>query len=93
MVAQRIDHEPAFNWWVKDTLHQQNRVIAKVKKKYWRTTQKFGIRLPHSVKEALQFDADMGPNCTLWRDAIEKELKKVRIAWERRDDISVQDAW
>ena len=91
-VAQRIDHEPAFNWWVKDTLRRRNRVIAKVKKKYWRTTQKFGIRLPHSVKEALHFDADMGPNCTLWRDTIEKELKKVRIACERRDDISVQDA-
>ena len=35
----------------------------------------------------------MGPKCTLWKDAIEKELKKVKVAWERRDDISVQDAW
>ena len=55
-------------------------------------TQKFGLRIPKLVKEALQFDWDIGPNCHLWRDAIEKELKKVKVAWERRDDITVSDA-
>ena len=91
-MTQGIDHKPAFNWWAKAALRQRNKVVAKAAtKKYWRTTQKFGIRIPKSVKEALQSDQDMGPNCHLWRDAIEKELKKVKIAWGRRDNITVAD--
>ena len=86
-VAQKIDQEPAFNWWVRNVLQKRNRVIAKIKKKYWRTTHKFGIRLPKTVAEALAIDRETGT--TFWRDAIEKELKKVKVAWERRDDLTV----
>ena len=86
---QGIDKEPAFNWWVKDTLLYHQRIIKKIKKKYWRTTSKFGIRLPKTVKEALEIDRET--RTTFWRDAIEKELRKVKVAWERRDDLSVED--
>ena len=55
-VANRIAEEPAFNWWVPHVLRKRNRIISKVKPKYWRTTHKFGIRLPHSVEEALEID-------------------------------------
>jgi hypothetical protein len=40
-------------WW-------QNRIISKVKLRYWRTTHKFGICLPHSVEEALKIDDETG---------------------------------
>ena len=51
-VAAKIDMEPAFAWWVPRTLKKRNRIISKVKSKYWHRTHKFGIRIPKSVKEA-----------------------------------------
>jgi hypothetical protein len=47
-VADRIQEEPAFKWWVSETLHTWNRIIAKVKSRYWKTSHKYGVRLPHS---------------------------------------------
>ena len=52
-VANLIVDEPAFKLWVPLTLKKRNRVIAKVKRKYWRTTHKFGIRVPKSIDEGL----------------------------------------
>ena len=31
-VAQGIDHEPAFNWWVKDVLKKRDQIIASKRK-------------------------------------------------------------
>ena len=59
-VASRIDHEPAFKWWVPGTLKKGKPIVAKVKSWYWHTTQKFGVKLPHSVEEAYKFDAEKG---------------------------------
>jgi hypothetical protein len=50
--------EPAFKWWVSDMFCKQNCIISKVKKKYWRTTHKFGIKLLYSVEEALEINSD-----------------------------------
>jgi hypothetical protein len=47
-------------------------------------THKFGLKLPHSVQEALQIDEEMGTN--FWRRAIEKEMKKVMPASEKWDN-------
>ena len=55
-IANRIQEEPAFAWWVKTVLRRRNRTTSKVKKKCWRTTHKYGVRVPKSVQEALQLD-------------------------------------
>ena len=74
-VANRIHEEPAFHWWVPFVIRKRNRIVSKVKAKYWRLTHKFGIELPHSVAEAYAIDKQTG---TLhWTRAIEKEMKKV----------------
>ena len=88
-VAQGIDTEPAFHWWVPQTRNHMHRMINKVKKKYWKTTQKFGIRLPHSVEEALAIDAET--NTDYWKKAIDKELKNVKVAWESREDLDLAE--
>ena len=54
--GNRLDVEPTFKWWVNDVLKRRNRIIAKVKAKYWRATHKFGIQVPKSVNEALAID-------------------------------------
>ena len=82
-----IADEPAFSWWIPYVLKKRDRIISKVKSKYWTRTHKFGIQLPHSVEEAIAIDKDNGN--TLWWDSICKEMKNVRIAFEEFDgDVS-----
>jgi Reverse transcriptase (RNA-dependent DNA polymerase) len=79
-VEAKISEEPAFAWWVPHTLRKRNRIIAKLKSKYWVRTHKFGIKIPKTVAEARAFDLENGD--TLWWDAICKEMKNVRPAFE-----------
>ena len=88
-VANRLTEEPAFKWWVSNVIKRRNRIISKVKSKYWKTTHKFGIRLPKSVKEAL--DIDRATNTDFWRKAINKEMSKVKVAWVTHDGLTPQD--
>lgn len=53
-------------------LKKRQRIIAKIKTRYFRKEQKFGIPLPKTVQEALQFDRESGT--TYWFDAIKKEM-------------------
>ena len=80
-VQARIDHLPAFAWWVPYVLKKREIIIAKVKSKYWERTHKYGIRIPKDVGEARRIDKDNGN--TLWWDAICKEMKNVRVAFEK----------
>ena len=79
-VASKISMEPAFAWWVPKVLKKRNRIIAKLKSKYWLRTHKFGIRIPKSVEEAKELDRKNGN--TLWWDAICKEMRNVRPGFE-----------
>jgi hypothetical protein len=74
--------EPAFNWWVPYTLRKRNKIIKKVKAKYWRTTHKFGIRIPKSVEEALLIDMENGN--LLWRDAVDKDMRRAKVSYTAR---------
>ena len=79
-VLTLIQEGPAFVWWVPHVLQKRNRIVAKVKSKYWIRTHKFGLKVPKSVTEAIVIDCENGD--TLWWDAIFKEMKNVRIAFE-----------
>ena len=88
-LATCISMEPAFAWWVPFVLKKRNRILAKVKSKYWLRTHKFGIHIPKSVEEARKIDEQNG--YTLWWDTICKEMKNVCPAFEvfegREDNI------
>jgi hypothetical protein len=88
-VANHIAEELAFKWWVSDSLHKQNYIILKVKKKYWKMMHKFGIKLLHSVEEALEIDRVMGTDH--WRKALNKEMSKVKIALNAKDGVTLED--
>ena len=83
-VANKIDDQPAFAWWVQQVLRKRNRIIKKVKSRYWKRTHKFGIQLPHTVEEALAINDETGT--TFWRNAIEKEMRNVGIAFSFCED-------
>jgi Reverse transcriptase (RNA-dependent DNA polymerase) len=76
----RIIEEPAFAWWAPHILKKLHRLIKLTKSRQVRRGYKFGIRVPQTVKEALQLDKENGD--TLWYDAIMKEMGNVRIAFE-----------
>ena len=78
--AAKIAMEPAFAWWVLYTLKKRNRVISKVKSKYWLRTHKFGTWIPKSVEEAKRLDQENGDS--LWWEAICNEIRNVRPAFE-----------
>jgi hypothetical protein len=76
-VANRIAKEPAFKWWVSKVLKCRNHIISKVKNCFWRTTHKFGIKLPHSVEEALEIDWITGTD--FWRKATTRKWPRSRL--------------
>lgn len=80
-MSNNLENEPAFKWWVQHTLKTKDRIIGKVQSKYWRTTHKFGIRIPKSVEQAYRIDEETGTD--FWRKAIDKELSKVKVAFEK----------
>ena len=82
-IKNKLQDEPAFSWWVPYTLKKRKAIISKVKSKYWQRTHRYGLRMPKSVDEALEIDKENGDN--LWRDAIDAEMKKVRVAFDKYD--------
>ena len=79
-VANQIDDGPAFAWWLRYVLKKRERIISKAKSKYWRTTHKYGVRLPKTVEEALEIDRTT--NTKFWENALNKEMKKAKVAYE-----------
>ena len=79
-MANGLLDEPAFAWWAPWTLKQMRRTLKAMQTRYHRTTSKFGIELPKTVKRALEIDKETGT--TFWRDAIEKEMRTVMVAFD-----------
>jgi hypothetical protein len=84
-VANSIQEEPAFKWWDSETLQTRNRIIGKVKCRCWKTSNKFGVRLPQSLQEALQFERELRTN--FWWKAIQKETGKAENALEYDETV------
>ena len=70
-------------------IQKRNNMIMKVRTRYWRTTHKYGVELPHSYEEALEIDRRTGT--TFWRDAIAKEMTTVRVAFENFTDGTIEE--
>ena len=79
-VMAGISDEPAFAWWVKFTLKKRDKIISAVRTRLKKKTCKYGIEVPGTVEEAYRLDTKNGN--TFWRDAIAKEMRNVRVAFE-----------
>ena len=55
-VQRRIAGEPVFEWWIRHLLAKSNRIIVKLKSKYWVRTHKFDVKITKSVQEVKSFD-------------------------------------
>ena len=65
-------------------MKKRDRIIKKVKTRYFWRTHKYGIELPKMVEEALEIDKRTGTD--FWQKAIEKEMRNVQVALEVRED-------
>ncbi len=79
-LAQSIDKEPAFAWWIPTYMQKRERIIKSLKSRFQKRTHKFGIEIPRSVEGALRIDRET--NTTFWSDAIAKEMKNNWIAFK-----------
>ena len=82
-VANKIQDEPAFAWWVPYTMKKRVAIISKVKSKYWQRTHKYGVRVPKNIAEAKAIDA--ANKNTLWMDAVAQEMTNNRVAFQTYD--------
>jgi hypothetical protein len=78
--AVQIANEPAFNWWVSWVLKKRDQITALAKRqsaRYHKCTHKYGIEIPKTVQEV--YAIDRATSTTFWRNAIEKEMKRVAL--------------
>jgi len=75
--------EPAISWWASHTIKKRKQIISKVKSRTKKKAQKYEIRIPKNVVEVLEIDRMTVP--TFWKDAINKEMKNVRVAFDVLD--------
>ena len=90
-VANNIKDEPTLAWRSKVVFRKRNRIIPKVKSRYWKTTHKFGIRIPKTVAGA--FESDRSNGNYFWRKIIELEMGKAKIAFQKVDGFTPDKFW
>ena len=88
--SNRIADQSALKWRVPTVLRKRNRIVSKVKSRYWKMTHKFGVRVPKTVQEALAIDEETGTD--FWKNALGKEMSKVKVAWKPCDDVTPEQA-
>lgn len=57
-IDNRIDTEPAYDWWVHDVIKRKERLIKMSQSYHLRTGYKFGLQVPNTVEEALEIDKE-----------------------------------
>ena len=75
-VAQCIQYEPAFYWWVHHVLNKRDRIISMVKQcsaQYLKRTHKFGFKLIRIAKKVVAINKKNGN--TLWQDDKERQME------------------
>ena len=63
-----IQDEPEFVWWVPYTLRKRDRIIAGDNSRVYKSSHKYGIEIPTSIKHAEEID--YRNKNTFWKDDI-----------------------
>jgi hypothetical protein len=76
--------KPVFAWRVDFTLKKRDHIISAVKRLVVKKTHKSGTScIPNTIHEAHALDKVNGN--TLWTDAVAKEMKNVRVAFDTKE--------
>ena len=60
VTAHDIAEEPAFAWWVPYVLRKHDVIVSAVNSRIQKTSRKYGIELPTSVKHAIDIETLFG---------------------------------
>ena len=74
--SNQLSHVKEWNW-TQQFNQELNlfKVMVQNTKSSMENTYKFGVRVPKTAKQALQFDKEGGNS--LWKGSIEKEIKEI----------------
>ena len=75
-----IESEPTFVCWVPFILRKRDSIIASVNKRTKRVSHNYGVQIPSTVQET--FDLDESNSDTLWSDALNKDMEKLKVAFD-----------
>ncbi|GAX24495.1 hypothetical protein FisN_18Lu065 [Fistulifera solaris] len=90
-VKHELQEMPAFAYWYKHVLKKRDRILSKLKTTYWERTHKYGIRIPKTMKEALQLDKENG---NTYCDDPVKVLKELGQSFQfKNDEIKEPDMY
>jgi hypothetical protein len=89
-VSKNLHHAPSFlsGGWVPYVLKKRSRIVDGVTKRCHKQTHKFGIEVTKSWDGCVRLDKEnYNP---IWQDAVRKETKNVRIAFQilNRDEAA-----
>jgi hypothetical protein len=73
--AGGIENEPAFAWWVPNTIRRRNAILSAVKARVRKKIHKYGIEVPTSLVRPKELDRMNGN--TLWMVALKLETYDV----------------
>jgi hypothetical protein len=69
-------------------LRKRDRCVCKIKTRYWKRTQKYGVELPKSVKQAVAIDSRTEPTFT-FRDDDKVPVGYKKIACHMVFDVKI----
>jgi hypothetical protein len=83
-VENALEREPLSRWWVACVLKKRERIIKKVKSSHWaKTPHKHGFEVPKTHLDCILINKESKD--TQWQDAVRKEMKTVRPAFETHE--------
>ena len=75
-----VDDKSVFAWWEMYTIKKKQVILSKVKACICKTTHKYGVEIPTSVKQV--FELNKNNSNTLWCDVLSKEMINVEVSFE-----------
>ena len=59
-MADSLEDEPAFCWWLPYTLRKRDAILSSIKTRVRKINMKYGIKVPRNLQQAITFDAESG---------------------------------
>ena len=88
--ARNKDNEVAFSWWVPCVLKKREAMISQVTSRTRKTSHKYGIEVPTSLKYAAKIGS-RNKN-TFWRDATAKQMSVIGVAFDALETGQISPA-
>ena len=79
-ISRGIEDEPAFAWWVPFVVRKRDKIIASLSTRATHYRHKYSVEIPSTIDQA--YDLDRSNGNTLWRDALNKEMSNLQVAFD-----------